>query len=94
MLRNVLLHISPEKRFFHREQFLEAVSESDQPFYEQVLSTDLFAVFLKERLDKKQDLWMESVVRSRPLSRSSVCGTSMQSNERYDHSLLMKKPFA
>lgn len=82
------MHISPEKRFFHREQFLEAVGDYDRPFYELFFTTDLFAIFLKERLDRKQDLWTERVLRNKPLSRNSIVGTTTCSNERYFNMIL------
>jgi len=38
----ILVHIKPETRFFHKEQFLEDVSEHDRVFYEKVAK-----IFLK-----------------------------------------------
>ncbi|KAK2157792.1 hypothetical protein LSH36_184g01023 [Paralvinella palmiformis] len=47
LFREVFLHTNKEKRFFHKEQFLEGLDTADKPFYEMVLQTDLFGEFLK-----------------------------------------------
>ncbi|XP_078449940.1 DENN domain-containing protein 3-like [Lampetra planeri] len=53
--REVLAHLDVEQRVFSREEFLESRRPADLPFYRKVLDTDVFDLFLKDRLAQKAD---------------------------------------
>ena len=36
VVRDVLLHVDSQARFFNRNQFLDEVNETERPFYEKV----------------------------------------------------------
>ena len=44
--RDIFLHINPDKRFFHKDKYLEGMDEMDRPFYEQVDCCDLYSLFV------------------------------------------------
>ncbi|ELU12620.1 hypothetical protein CAPTEDRAFT_218926 [Capitella teleta] len=70
LFRDVLIYIKPERRFFHKEQFMATLEEDDHPFYEQVMGTEMFNAFLKARLSQERDYWTDLVDRTVPQHRN------------------------
>uniref|UniRef100_A0AAY5K9K8 UDENN domain-containing protein n=1 Tax=Esox lucius TaxID=8010 RepID=A0AAY5K9K8_ESOLU len=55
--RDVSSHLNYEHRVFNSEGFLNNRELADQPFYKKVLETHIFHSFLKDRLNRKMDVF-------------------------------------
>ncbi|XP_010882922.2 DENN domain-containing protein 3 [Esox lucius] len=60
--RDVSSHLNYEHRVFNSEGFLNNRELADQPFYKKVLETHIFHSFLKDRLNRKMDVFTRMVV--------------------------------
>ncbi|XP_077990292.1 DENN domain-containing protein 3-like [Glandiceps talaboti] len=63
------LHIA--QHHFKREEFLEAQCMEDREFYTQVIKTDLFKQFLRDRLNQKRDYYAIMEERMRPVLKDT-----------------------
>ncbi|XP_046563256.1 DENN domain-containing protein 3-like [Haliotis rubra] len=59
LFRGVIRELKVDLCKFNVEAFKETIAETDKPFYDKVLQTDMFKTFLSERLAEKQDFWSD-----------------------------------
>ncbi|CAH1774894.1 unnamed protein product [Owenia fusiformis] len=82
LFRDVLTNIKvikADKRYFNKENFLESQLPGDTPFYEQVVNSDMFNKFLRDRMNDKRDSWVEFEEKTRPVARNSLQGVNDKS---------------
>uniref|UniRef100_A0A6Q2XIN4 UDENN domain-containing protein n=1 Tax=Esox lucius TaxID=8010 RepID=A0A6Q2XIN4_ESOLU len=87
--RDVSSHLNYEHRVFNSEGFLNNRELADQPFYKKVLETHIFHSFLKDRLNRKMDVFTRMVVNT--LSGTQKRHTMQEMAKKYstgpDHHL-------
>ncbi|BFZ11081.1 hypothetical protein BsWGS_14120 [Bradybaena similaris] len=71
LFRGTLSYLRIELRRFNKQLFMESIPECDKPFYEKVLSTDMFKQFLEDRLNEKIDYWSDHESRTRPYTKTA-----------------------
>lgn len=59
MFRDVSDYLNYEHRVFNTDEFLKTRDPEDQSFYKKVLETPIFHSFLKERLNRKMDMFAQ-----------------------------------
>uniref|UniRef100_A0A3P8ZIY6 UDENN domain-containing protein n=1 Tax=Esox lucius TaxID=8010 RepID=A0A3P8ZIY6_ESOLU len=88
--RDVSSHLNYEHRVFNSEGFLNNRELADQPFYKKVLETHIFHSFLKDRLNRKMDVFTRMVVFVQMIIISATVHTFDQS---FMSSLTSNHPF-
>ncbi|CAC5386061.1 DENND3 [Mytilus coruscus] len=66
LYRGVMSEIRLEHQRFNKQAFLDSIQGLDKKFYERALNTDMFKIFLKDRMSEKQDYWSQLEVLTRP----------------------------
>uniref|UniRef100_A0A3Q2DZ75 DENN domain containing 3 n=1 Tax=Cyprinodon variegatus TaxID=28743 RepID=A0A3Q2DZ75_CYPVA len=65
VFRDVSSHLNYEHRVFHSEEFLKSRDPDEQLFYRTVLDTHIFHSFLRDRLNKKMDMFAQMELSTR-----------------------------
>ncbi|XP_052763483.1 DENN domain-containing protein 3-like isoform X2 [Mya arenaria] len=69
LFRTVILKIQPKLKLFSRDELLKELGD-DSGFYERVFKTDMFSVFLKQRMEEPSDYFTEFYMKSKGFSAS------------------------
>ncbi|XP_071144330.1 DENN domain-containing protein 3-like [Mytilus edulis] len=81
LYRGVMSEIRLEHQRFNKQAFLDSIQGLDKKFYERALNTDMFKIFLKDRMSQKQDYWSQLEVLTRPQVKKAG-GTDKLANRR------------
>ncbi|XP_060558524.1 DENN domain-containing protein 3-like isoform X2 [Ruditapes philippinarum] len=82
LFRDVVYKLRFEQFHFDKEKFLEEHA-TDRKFYQKVFLTDMFKVFLEERLNGTTDYWSDLEMKTRGFSQSrSMTPSSYRSKPR------------
>ncbi|BFZ21197.1 hypothetical protein BsWGS_24236 [Bradybaena similaris] len=69
LFRGTLPFLRIDHQLFNKQRFMETIPESDKPFYEKVLITDMFKQFLEDRLKGKLDYWSDYEKKTQPYTK-------------------------
>ncbi|XP_064652222.1 DENN domain-containing protein 3-like isoform X2 [Lineus longissimus] len=72
LFREVTFNLNVERSYFNMEGFLQSQAEEDRQFYQDVVKTDMFNRFLRERLGQKRDYWTALEDRTKSVLRPSI----------------------
>ncbi|PVD32092.1 hypothetical protein C0Q70_07520 [Pomacea canaliculata] len=90
LFRGVMPCLRVEVRQFNKQSFLESIEFTDKPFYEKVVTTDMFKMFIEDRLNERVDQWSEYEMKTRPWAKRAgglVDSTSISVRAKH-----LKKP--
>ncbi|XP_076438047.1 DENN domain-containing protein 3-like [Babylonia areolata] len=66
LFRGVIPALRVDVRHFSRQAFMDSIDPNYRAFYEKVLSTDMFKMFIEDRLNERVDYWSEYEMKTRP----------------------------
>ena len=69
LYRDVAVKVRVQHKLFDREEFLRE-HQDDEKFYRSVFKTDMFKIFLEERMLEKSDYWSELMMKTGGYSKS------------------------
>ncbi|XP_015225370.1 PREDICTED: DENN domain-containing protein 3-like [Cyprinodon variegatus] len=91
VFRDVSSHLNYEHRVFHSEEFLKSRDPDEQLFYRTVLDTHIFHSFLRDRLNKKMDMFAQMELSTRSEMQKMMSAVELQRRPTMQEILTKRK---
>ncbi|XP_052249982.1 DENN domain-containing protein 3-like isoform X2 [Dreissena polymorpha] len=90
LFRDVVQSLNLKHHLFDSEEFLK--QKNDDPFYKRLFKTDMFKVFLEERMTEKTDYFSEFLLKTKGFSSRPVAGMGRRHSSAQSISSIQEVP--